>query len=184
MGSKTTRAAAGFTTGGDPLRVGRFAPRQLLRLAAPVITLLVLAVAAHGQQALVGKNFNAVDYYKPPHDAQMKSLLQGAKAERQPDGHSLLVDELKLQTFREDNERELLMEAPQCIYDEKEHSASSPGRLRAQSGKGELSIEGEGFLWQQINSSLIISNRVHTMIRPGLLETSVAAARTNLPANQ
>src|SRR5436190_9640165 len=110
--------------------------------------LLVLAIKALAQPNVVGKNFSAVDYYKPPNDAQMKSLLQGAKAERLPNGHVLLVNDLKLQAFTEKNERELLVEAPECFYDEREHTANSPGRLRAQSGKGELSIEGEGFLWR------------------------------------
>jgi len=180
MVTKTTRAVSRVITGKGALSIEWV---WLLLAAALLITLLFLAVGAHGQ-AVLGKNFNAVEYYKPPHDAQMKSLVQGASGERQPDGHSLLVNELKLQTFREDNERELLVEAPQCVYDEKEHFASSPGRLRAQSGKGELSIEGEGFLWQQTNSSLIISNQVHTVVRPDLLESPAAGERTNLPLNQ
>src|SRR5207244_10905831 len=49
------------------------------------------------------------------------------------------------------------------------HSASSSGRLRVQAADGKFSIEGEGFLWQQTNSSLFISNRVHTTIDPDLL---------------
>src|SRR5882672_11438822 len=125
MGSKTTRADAGFSRRGEAPPVAQFKPRHYLWTATPLITLLLLGVAARGQQAFLGTNFNAVEYYKPPHDAQMKSLVQGARGERRPDGHSLLVDELKLQTFREDNERELLVEAPQCIYDEHERSASS-----------------------------------------------------------
>src|SRR3989442_777248 len=107
------------------------------------------------------KNFNASESYDPPHQAQMKFLLQGAEAEPLTAGR-YLVKELKLQTFLQDGKRELLVEAPQCVYDAQAHSASSPGRLRVQSGDGKLSIEGEGFLWRQTNSSLFISNQVHT----------------------
>ena len=142
---------------------------------------LLLPFVTNAQPNVVGKNFSAVEYYKPPHDAQMKSLVQGSKG--LPDGHMLKVNDLKLQIFSEQNERQLLVEAPECSYDEHERSAYSPGHLRAQSGKGELTIEGEGFLWQQTNSSLVISNNVHTLIRPGLMGPSNAVP-ANLPVNQ
>src|SRR5258708_20221999 len=106
MRSKTTKAVARFTIKNGARWLG------LLLLVAPVIVLVLRAIATHGQE-VVGKNFKAAEYYKPPHDAQMKSLVQGARGERQPDGHSLLVNELKLHTFREDNDRHILSESPQ-----------------------------------------------------------------------
>src|SRR5439155_121212 len=77
---------------------------------------------------------------------------------------------------------ELQVEAPQCVYDSQAHSASSPGRLRVQSGDGKLSIEGEGFLWRQTNSSLFISNQVHTFVQPALLQQ--ASSETNAQRQQ
>jgi lipopolysaccharide export system protein LptA len=45
-----------------------------------------------------------------------------------------------------------------------------------QTADGKFSIEGEGFLWQQTNSSLFISNRVHTIVHPELLGQSSSNA--------
>ena len=61
-------------------------------------------------------------------------------------------------------------------------SASSPGPLRAQTGDGRFSIEGEGFLWLQTNSSLFISNRVHTVVQPEFIEPGSSAPRPRPPA--
>jgi lipopolysaccharide export system protein LptA len=47
---------------------------------------------------------------------------------------------------------------------------------------GGFSIEGEGFLWRQTNSTLLVSNRVHTILHPELVGPQTATARTNTPA--
>ena len=46
-----------------------------------------------------------------------------------------------------------------------QHAVYSDGRLEAQSGDGRFFFEGQGFLLQQTNSTLTISNRVHTIIK-------------------
>ena len=112
-----------------------------------------------------GKNFSVPEYYDPPHQNQMKSLLAGAEAQLQADG-TFLIKELKLETYRENGEREIVVMSPECVYDSARRVASSASRLQIQTGDGQFSIEGEGFLWQQTNFSLIISNHVHTTIRP------------------
>src|ERR1039458_3306722 len=47
---------------------------------------------------------------------------------------------------------------------------------------GKFSIEGEGFLFRQTNSTLVVSNRVHTILHPELLQSQAAPTRTNAPA--
>jgi lipopolysaccharide transport protein LptA len=51
-----------------------------------------------------------------------------------------------------------------------------------QIANGRFSIEGEGFLYQQTKSALLVSNRVHTTLHPGLFEPQTATTRTNTPA--
>lgn len=141
----------------------------------------LLTGMALGQESVVVKNFKAATgYYPPPHIAQMKGLLQGEQAQRQPDGR-YLVTQAKLGTFREDGQAEMSVEAPECFYDETASSVSSPGPVQARTGNGAFSIAGEGFLWQT-NYSLFISNRVHSIIFPRLLEPPAPNASTNVPS--
>src|SRR5262249_32587022 len=93
------------------------------------------------------------------------------------------VTKAGLETFTEDGKRELLVEVPQCVYDSNQRTASSPGALRVEAVDGQFSIEGEGFLWQQTNSTLVISNQVHSVIQPTLLTASAAFGPTQNPAS-
>lgn len=129
--------------------------------------LATFAAIKGDQQPALGrvKDFSVPEYYDPPHQDQVRSLLTGAEAQPQGRG-KFLITELKLETFRQNGEREITVTAPECVYDSGPGSASSAGRLLVQTGDNRFSIEGEGFLWRQTNSSLIISNRVHTVIRP------------------
>ncbi len=104
------------------------------------------------------------DYYDPPNQSQMKSLVQGKEAEPL-DAERYLIHQLNLTTFRLNGERDMLVRAPECVYDTARRVASSPGHLEAQTADGAFFIEGEGFLWQQDSSVLIISNHVHTIIQ-------------------
>ncbi len=128
-----------------------------------------------------GQGLKFTEYHEAPRETQMKWILEGAKAQRQPDGR-YLITEAKYRTFRETGEGEMSVEAPQCIYDQSQRSISSSGPLHVQTLDGKLSIEGEGFLWQQTNSTLQVSNRVHTIIHAGLLPPQTATSRTNTPA--
>ena len=128
-----------------------------------------------------GKGFKIPEYYDPPHETQMKSMLECARAQRQPDGR-LLVNEAKWHTFRVSGEGELTAAAPQCFYDQRQRTVSSSGPLHVETADGGFSIEGEGFLWRQTNSTLLVSNRVHTILHPELVGPQTATARTNTPA--
>ncbi len=142
---------------------------------------LVLTGEGRTQQGLVVQNFKFAPggYYAPPHEKQLKSLLTGAKAQPQSGGIYLITDG-KFETFRETAERELLVETPQCVYEEAgDHSLHSPGPLSVQAAEGKFSIAGEGFQFQQTNSALYISNRVRTVIHPDLLQPTSASGHTN-----
>src|SRR5262249_25067969 len=46
--------------------------------------------------------------------------------------------------------------------------------IRLETADGTFSLEGVGFLWLQTNSTLFISNQVHSTAHPELLQTSAA----------
>jgi lipopolysaccharide export system protein LptA len=135
------------------------------------------------QPVVSGQGLKFSEYYDPPHETQMKWLLEGARAERQPDGR-FLVTQAKWRTFRVNGEGELNVEAPQCFYDSSQRTISSSGPLHVQTADGKFSIDGVGFLYRQTNSTLLVSNRVHSILHPGLLGQQPAATRTNTPAEE
>jgi lipopolysaccharide export system protein LptA len=150
------------------------------------LVLLALGLAlihrpGHAQPIEVKGGFKSADYYPPPNETQMKSLLEGTGVQPQPDGR-LLVTGAKYRTFGTNNEVELSVEAPQCFYDQGQRTINSAGPMHMQIANGKFSIEGEGFLYHVTNSTLLVSNRVHTILHPDLLGPQAATTRTNAPA--
>jgi len=108
-------------------------------------------------------DFSSAEYFDPPHQRQMKSRISGAEAHPQAGG-LLVIKQLKLETFDVDGKTEMVVEAPDCVYDTQNFTASSPGKLQVRTGDGRFFVEGEGFLWRQTNSFLTISNHVRSVI--------------------
>ena len=136
--------------------------------AIGVVLFAALLLACVAQQFPLGqfRDFSLPEYYDAPHETQMKSLLQGEEAVPKAEG-KILIKKLKLQTFREDGGGEFVMQADDCLYDTDRRTAESPGPLVMKTADGRFSTQGEGFLWRENDSVLIISNRVHTVIRAG-----------------
>lgn len=152
------------------------------RTTRTLAAIILIAATARGQNVLQGSNTKLAGYYPPPRQAQMRWLLEGAKTQPQSDGR-LLITEAKLQTFTPDGGREMTARAPQCWYSRQAGALSSAGPLQATFADGEFTLEGEGFLLQQTNFSLALSNRVHTRIRGGLLGNVLpAATASSLPS--
>jgi len=108
-------------------------------------------------------DFTSVEYFEPPNQQQMKSRLSGAEAQPLAGG-LLAIKQLKLETFDASGKPEMIVNAPECVYDTLNHTASSPGHLTAQTGDAKYRVEGDGFLWRQNDSKLTISNNVQTVI--------------------
>lgn len=134
--------------------------------AAMLLTAGLRGTSAHAQPSSVGvvTNFNLTDYFPAPNQRQMKFKLTGTEARPQP-GDRVLLTNMKLQSFRLNGEREIVIEAPECLYDKPARRAGSPGRLQVQSGDGRFRIAGEGFVWLQDEKSLVISNNIHSTIQ-------------------
>jgi lipopolysaccharide export system protein LptA len=148
-----------------------------------VLGLVMIAWPGRSQPAVGGQGFKFTEYYDPPHATQLKALLEGARPQRQPDG-KIQVTDAKYRTYRVTGEGEMTVEAPQCVYDPGQRSISSSGPLHLKTADGKFSIEGEGFLWQQTNSTLQVSNRVHTVIHPELMGPQTATATNNVVLEQ
>ena len=138
-----------------------------IRLLLIPIVLGALTVA-HAQTNVVGhaSDFTSVEYYPAPNQQQVKSRLSGAEAQPLPGG-LLAIKELKLETFGIDGKSEIVVNAPECLYDQLGGTASSAGRLQVQYQEGKIRVEGEGFLWRQNDSFLTISNRISTVLQFG-----------------
>ncbi len=154
----------------------------LVLLLGAGLSLVCTSVVA--QRVLEAKGFQTADYYDAPHETQMKSLLKGARARPLENDQVYVYDGTELRTFRESGEAELVVRAPEYTYDQPRQSASSPGPLQMQTADGRFSIEGEGFLWRQTNSALFISNRVHTIVQPALLESPGGTNHSRSPDRQ
>ena len=111
------------------------------------------------------KGFKVAEPYPPPHETQTKSLLEGGRALPQPGGKSFLSEGVVLRTFSETNTPQLIVKCDDCVYDSKTREVNSAGRIQMQTADGKFTIEGIGFFWRQTNSSLVISNQVHTLIQ-------------------
>lgn len=126
---------------------------------------LAMAFVVRAQQTATGhaNDFTSVEYYEAPNQQQVKTRLSGAEAVPQTGG-LLVIKQLKLETFAPDGKSQLVIEAPDCVYDTMKNVASSPGEVYLQTGDGKIRVQGEGFLWQQTDQLLTISNRVHSVL--------------------
>ena len=135
--------------------------------AACAIMLALLAGIARGQQTSGAKGEIVkvqLEAHDPPHEAQVKTLLEGAKADMLPGGRLFLFTEARLSSFSTNGTLEMRAETPRCIFDSVRKTVSSDQRLQVWTADG-MFTEGEGFFLQLTNSNLIISNRVRTTIR-------------------
>ncbi len=161
------------------------------RLALIGVTLGVVALvsAVHGQRVVEGKGFKFANYFDAPDDTKIKTLLEGARAVPQPGNRLFVITDAKVQTFRKNGEGEMTVEAPECVYDATERAINSSGPFRLRTADGQFFLEGVGFLWRQTNSTLFVSNQVHTVVRASLMSgpgiktnAAASAAATNATA--
>lgn len=121
------------------------------------------------QQAPAGRGVTK-GFKFPDYDQQrrLKSMLTGKEARAEASDH-IRITALHVETYREDGKVELVVEAPECIFDRKSRVASSGGSVEARSADGRFFISGEGFEWRQLDSHLVLSNRVHTILSKELI---------------
>ncbi len=108
------------------------------------------------------KGFKVADY--GTNGTEMVWLLEGERAHSAGNNQYLLTN-ATLQVFGTRGEHELLMKAPESLYQEGvERSLRSSGPLHLELGQGTFNLDGDGFLWQQDAPNLSVSNHVHSTI--------------------
>jgi lipopolysaccharide export system protein LptA len=155
-----------------------------------VLLLLLLggfSLAQVGQQRepvvrqVTATNPKYPEFFDPPFQSQLKSLVQGSKAESLSNSR-LQVYDAKVQDFETNGQTKLIIQTPRCIYDRPAHAVSSSEPLHVQTGDGKFMTDGTGFLFVQTNGLLFISNRVHTFVQADLLRpTSTNADSGSAP---
>lgn len=143
-----------------------------------ILALLTGASLALGQvpaNVKVGKGF-AIPYHE---GTVLKAAFTGQDADPVPGG-KVLVKQFVLKTFRDgdENKIDMIVEAPECLFDRSSYMAESAGPLKVYTASTNYFIEGEGFRWQQsrTNAHLTISNKVHTLIQREGTNKSAAKA--------
>jgi hypothetical protein len=113
-----------------------------------------------------GTNLSLVMYFEPPDEQKVKVRMSSAEMTPLP-GATYDVKTLKIEKFSLTGRLEAVVQAPACTYSPLDAVASSPGPLALTLDDGKIHVAGEGFLWQQNDTTLIISNRVRTVINMG-----------------
>lgn len=168
-----------------PETFARWASRKPQRACFGLVCLLAWAALligpdADGQVTVTGRGKNFV---APILDAQgRKTVLRGSDV--RPVGGGM-VELLKMQaeTYR-GQQKDMIFEAPQCVFDSKASVVSSSGALSIHTSDTRFSLEGDSFRWQvgdsRANSKLVISNNVRSLVRKRLMTpksaTNTAAA--------
>jgi lipopolysaccharide export system protein LptA len=142
----------------------------------------LLAGRALGQISGIGRGRNFV---APVTDAQgRKTVLRGEGARPVPNGLIELTN-MTAETFR-GQDKDMIFQAPQCLFNPKEHVAYSPGRLSIGTADGRFSLAGRGFRWELgdsgLSSKLSISNEVHSQVRKRLINPKTPSGPATIAA--
>lgn len=127
---------------------------------------ILLAWAATAQLARVGqaKGFKLPDYYPARNGVQqIKTLLTGAEVQFSSNGMVLLT-EPRITNYTESGEIDWTVSSSEATANWLTHSASGTNHVVFRSADGNLFVRARGFLWQQTNSLLILSNETLTWI--------------------
>jgi lipopolysaccharide export system protein LptA len=127
--------------------------------------------------AIQATGFTFSGYHPEPNHTRMKFQITGAQGQPEP-GNRFRLTQVRVESFRVSGEREMVITAPDCLYDPAKRTASSPGQLKVQTGDERFSVEGQGFLWQGNDSTLAISNQVQSVIHRS---TNAAPGDVRLP---
>ena len=110
----------------------------------------------------------------PDHDrggtGRLRSLLMGDSMVAKEPG-VMLVRGVRLETYAYDGEQrivDLVVEAPECIFNLRTRVVSSTGPMKAARADGGLRLNGVGFEWKQKVSKLVVHNNVRTVLRQRL----------------
>ncbi len=140
---------------------------RIHRIAAGVLLCalyLCFAPGAMAQHAGHATDFRTHQDYEGPALNQKKTEFSGKDASPLGGPNKVLVKGADMRNFREDGSLIMAAQAPECVYDARLKQARSSGPLQMHTGDGRFFIEGVGFMWNEGESSLQLSNRVHSIL--------------------
>jgi lipopolysaccharide export system protein LptA len=158
-----------FLFGGEGMRVQwnqRFTGRLAWLTCVVMLAFLVLPAPMPAQQstAVSLKGGFTIPYY----DGNRKTAEFSGREAKPMAGSLIEVTRFQIKTFSDEDEEkvDLIIEAPECVFDRDRKVATSPGPLKVYNANTNYAIEGRGFLWWQTKSNmhLVISNDVHTVL--------------------
>jgi len=124
---------------------------------------------ARGQQGQAIKGYTVTQYYPAPNFKQLQMKFTGAEAVQIPGaGKKFRVTQPHFMSYRPTGESEVLIDTPECIFDDTDPKArviNSVETLSMRTGTGDFSITGRGFLLRLDSKTLIISNDVVALVR-------------------
>jgi hypothetical protein len=148
----------------------------LRRFAVCAAALVVVSAAAQFGQLERAKGFKLVDFYSGTDGAQKKrSTLTGSEGRILTNNMIYLVHP-RIEHFNEDGSLLGVATAEDAFVNVQSHTANSTSIVAFVSGDTNLYLTGRGFVWQQSNAVLIISNQSYTWINK--------AAFTNSPSRK
>jgi hypothetical protein len=104
-----------------------------------------------------------LETYPPPHETQIKTLLQGKKADPQPGG-VVIFTEPRIDRFTTNGLLELQVRSPECTFDIMKRTVSSTNMIQVEMTGGRFFTEARGYL-RMTNGTILLSNDVRTVIR-------------------
>jgi hypothetical protein len=118
------------------------------------------------------KGFKLVDYYSNTGGVQrIRSVLTGSEGELLTNGMIFLVHP-RIETYREDGALEWVATSLDATVSREARIAVGTNLVSFRSGDTNFYVAGRGFLWQQSNSVLIVSNQSYVWISQTSLTNS------------
>jgi hypothetical protein len=140
------------------IRPNKWTRPAWLLVAMGMLSLSLLWVSAQPQMGGKGKNLGFSDY-----DSQNRISSQLFAKEAGPKGQLIEITGLKVELYGYDGGTKatnLIVNATNCLFDQKSKLATSDQAVQATSGDGKIKLNGVGFRFEQAHSKIIVSNRV------------------------
>lgn len=141
---------------------------------ACLVLLMAFAVGAQLNRFARGRNIVYPEYNEKVVRAglltnQMKGCLILGEGEYLPNG-TVLGNAMRLEQYTIDGRTNLVARAPECIFNPATRLAWSTGRLDIVAMEGRFNLSGRrGFQANLTNTTLIVSNRVRTVLQQNIL---------------
>lgn len=145
------------------------------------LVLVAVLAAAFSSPAQLGqleraKGFKLVDFYSGSVGAQQKKTVLTGSEGRILTNNLIYLLHPRIEHYKEDGSLLGVATAVDAFVNVQSHMAYGTNMISFRSAETNLYLNGRGFLWQQSNAVLIISNQSYTWINK--------AAFANSPSNQ